>query len=59
MSDRNDTLQQYVSDMLALERHIHDAVRRQRDDDKVASHPKVHSLISRMESTLDEHIEHL
>ncbi len=59
MSDRNSTLQQYVGDMLALERHIHDAVRRQRDDENVTSHPKTHGVISRIESTLDEHIEHL
>ena len=59
MSDRKETLQQYVSDMLALERHIHEAVRRQRDDEKVGQHLQAQQLISRIESTLDEHIEHL
>lgn len=59
MSDRNDKLQQYVSDMLSLERHIHDAIRRQRDDDKVQRHHQVQNLLSRAESTLDEHISHL
>jgi ferritin-like metal-binding protein YciE len=59
MSDRKETLQQYVSDMLALERHIHEAVRRQRDDSKVSPHVEAHQLISRIEAALDEHIEHL
>lgn len=59
MSNRTDTLQQYVSDMLALERHIHDAVRRQRDNDKVQDNSQAHSIISRVEAQLDEHIEHL
>lgn len=59
MSDRNEVLQKYVADMLSLEKHIHEAVRRQRDDQEVATHPQTHSLISRIESTLDEHIEHL
>ena len=59
MSARLDTLQQYVSDMLALERHIHDAVRRQRDNEKVQSQTEAHRLISRIEAQLDEHIEHL
>lgn len=59
MSARTDTLQQYVSDMLALERHIHDAVRRQRDSEKVKSQNDAHNIISRVEAQLDEHIEHL
>ena len=59
MSDRKDTLQKYVSDMLALERHIHDAVRRQKDDNDVKKHPEASRVINRIEATLDEHIEHL
>lgn len=59
MSVRTDTLQQYVGDMLALERHIHDAVRRQRDDEKVQKQSEAHTIISRVEAQLDEHIEHL
>ncbi len=45
--------------MLALEKHIHEAVRRQRDDKQVSSQPQTQQIISRIESTLDEHIEHL
>jgi hypothetical protein len=59
MSERQETLQQYVSDMLALERHIHEAIRRQRDDENVRRHVEAHTLISRIEALLDEHIEHL
>jgi ferritin-like metal-binding protein YciE len=57
--DRVDILQQYVSDMLALERHIHEAVSRQKHDATVQKHPQASSLINRIEETLDEHIEHL
>lgn len=56
MSDRQDTLQQYISDMLAVEKHIHEAVRRQEKDDKVTSLPRASSLVSRIEETLDNHI---
>lgn len=59
MSDKNEKLQQYVSDMLSLEKHIHDAIRRQRDSDNVKAHAQTHNLLSRAESTLDEHISHL
>jgi hypothetical protein len=59
MSDRKDTLQQYVSDMLALERHIHEPIKRQRDDERVRKHPETHQLLSRAEAMLDRHIEHL
>jgi ferritin-like metal-binding protein YciE len=57
--DRVDVLQQYVSDMLALERHIHEAVRRQKNDKHVLQHPEASQLINEIEETLDEHIEHL
>jgi ferritin-like metal-binding protein YciE len=59
MSNRNETLQQYVSDMLAVEKHIHDAVKRQRDSEKASKFPEAHSIFSRIEAQLDEHIEHL
>ena len=59
MSERMDTLQQYVSDMLAVEREIHEAVRRQRDDDSMARFTEAQSLVSRAEAVLDNHIEAL
>lgn len=56
MSDRQDTLQKYVSDMLAVEKHIHEAVRRQKKDDKVTAMSQASSVISRVEEMLDNHI---
>lgn len=59
MSEREDTLQQYVSDMLAVEQHVHEAIRRQEEDESVHRFPEASSLISRAEATLDNHIEAL
>jgi hypothetical protein len=56
MKDRMDILQQYVSDMLAVEQHIHQAIRQQENDDSTQSYPSAASLISRAEATLDNHI---
>ncbi|MFW6184596.1 MAG: hypothetical protein ACOC8X_12425 [Chloroflexota bacterium] len=56
MSDREDALQQYVGDMLAVEQHIHQAVRQQEEDESVKRHPEASALISRAEQMLDNHI---
>jgi ferritin-like metal-binding protein YciE len=56
MSERQDTLQQYVSDMLAVEQHIHQAIRRQEEDESVKAHPEAFAVISQAEQTLDNHI---
>jgi len=56
MSERQDALQQYVSDMLAVEQHIHEAIRRQEEDESVQRFPKAAAVISRAEATLDNHI---
>ncbi|MFN8456130.1 MAG: hypothetical protein U0401_15925 [Anaerolineae bacterium] len=59
MNNRTDTLKQYVSDMLAVERHIHEPVKRQRDDENTRQHPQAHQLLTQLESILDEHIANL
>ncbi len=59
MNHQKETLQQYVGDMLAVERHIHEAVRRQRDSEKAAKFPEAQNIFTRIEAYLDEHIEHL
>lgn len=63
MSEQMDTLQQYVSDMLAVEREIHEAIRIQEEDENVARFTEAQSVISRAEAVLDNHIaaleEHL
>ncbi|MBC8120239.1 MAG: hypothetical protein H7Y22_00190 [Gemmatimonadaceae bacterium] len=56
MSERMDTLQQYVSDMLALERHIFEAVKRQTDDDHTKYLPEATRLIGKIEGMLGGHI---
>ncbi|MDX1663097.1 MAG: hypothetical protein R3272_04840 [Candidatus Promineifilaceae bacterium] len=56
MSKREDTIQQYVSDMLAVERHIHEAVRRQKDDNRLQSFPEASAVINHAEEMLDLHI---
>jgi ferritin-like metal-binding protein YciE len=52
MNERQDTLQQYVSDMLAVEKHILQAIERQRDDEKVRKYPETLQLIGKIEGTL-------
>lgn len=59
MKDNKDTLQQYVGDMLAVDRHIHETVRRHRDDKQVQADAETHQLLSRVESTFDTLIEEL
>lgn len=57
MENRQDTLQQYVSDMLSLSRHIHEALSRQVDDKATDNHPDAAALIRRLETTLTNQVE--
>jgi ferritin-like metal-binding protein YciE len=59
MSERKDTLQQYVSDMLAVERHILQPLDTQSDDSRMKSHPEVSRLVNKIESTARSHINGL
>ncbi len=59
MSERKDTLQQYVSDMLAVERHILRPLETQSSDDRMGMHPEVNRLVSKIESTARSHINGL
>lgn len=59
MKDQQEFLQQHVGNMLATDKHIHEAVSRQRDDKNVQQLTEAHQLISRIESTLDRHIQDL
>jgi hypothetical protein len=59
MKENKETLQQYVSDMLAVDKHIHETVRRQRDDKQVQADAEAHQLLSRIESAFDMIIEEL
>jgi hypothetical protein len=55
----NELLRQYVGDMLATDKHIHEAVRRQRDDENIQQFVEAHQLVSRLEATLDRLISDL
>ena len=59
MKENQEVLQQYVGDMLAVDRHIHETVRRHRDDKQVQSDAEAHQLLSRVESVFDTLIEEL
>lgn len=59
MKDNKEVLQQYVGDMLAIDQHIHEMVRRHRDDKQVQADAEVHQLLSRIESTFDILIEEM
>jgi hypothetical protein len=52
-------LADYVNDMLAVEREIHQAFSRQKRDDDVKVYTAAHQLIARVEDTIDRHIEAL
>lgn len=59
MSEKQDTLQQYVSDMLAVERHILPAIESQSKEDRFAQHPEVQRLVNKIEATVRSHINGL
>lgn len=59
MSERLDTLQQYVSDMLALERHILEAIERQTDDAQMTDQPEANATVVETERMLKNHVSAL
>jgi hypothetical protein len=59
LDKKQETLHQYVSDMLATEKHILEAVERQRDDDSVKQQSQASQLISRIHNTLHQHTQQL
>jgi ferritin-like metal-binding protein YciE len=59
MSERQDTLQQYVSDMLAVERHMLPAFENQTKDDRMARYPEAQRLVNQIEATIHSHINGL
>jgi len=59
MTERQDSLQQYVSDMLAVERHILPAFENQSKDDRYAKYPEARSLVNKIEAINRSHIDGL
>ena len=59
MTHAQKILGDYMDDVLAVEREIHQAVSRQKHDDHVKRFPAVSLLINTVEGTIDRHIETL
>lgn len=57
--NRREIIRKHISDTLALERHILEAVDRQRDDARVREHPEVNENVIRMQRMLKAHIAEL
>ena len=59
MKDNREALRPYVADMVAVEKHILEAVERQRNDDDIKQFPDALQLVGRIESTLKSHVQAL
>jgi hypothetical protein len=57
--ERDEAIRKHVSDMLAVERHILEAIGRQRDDGKVQETPEVNELLIRIERVVSGHVQML
>jgi hypothetical protein len=53
---RDDAIRKNLSDMLALNRHILEAVERQRGDEAVRERPEVNELVIRIERVIKAHV---
>jgi ferritin-like metal-binding protein YciE len=60
MKERSETLQKYVSDMMAVEDHIANAVKRQAEDKDVYKHnPQASQIIQSIAQMTEQHSQHL
>lgn len=59
MKDNREALRPYIADMAAVEKHILEAVERQRNDDDIKQFPEAFQLIGRMEGVLRRHVQEL
>ena len=59
MKDNKEALRPYVADMVAVEKHILEAVERQRNDDDIKQFPDALQLVGRLETTLKSHVQAL
>ena len=59
MKDNREALRPYLADMVAVEKHILEAVERQRNDDDIKQFPDALQLIGRIESVLQSHVQSL
>lgn len=56
MKDPANTLHGYVSDMAAVEQHIHEAVERQLKGDTLNPYPEARRVVEELEATLQRHL---
>lgn len=59
MRDNNDILQQYVSDMIALNKHILEAVERQLEGDYLDKYPGTRPVVNSIKTALTKHVSGL
>lgn len=59
MRDNKDILTQYVSDMVALDKHILEAIERQLEDQRLGSFPEARQVVSRIKQMLDSQLSGL
>ncbi|HEX9945316.1 MAG TPA: hypothetical protein VGG03_25175 [Thermoanaerobaculia bacterium] len=59
MKDNRESLRPYIADMAAVDKHILEAVERQRNDDDVKQFPDALQILGRIESTLKSHVQGL
>jgi hypothetical protein len=59
MDDKMDTLRGYVNDMLAVERDIHSAFRRHKEDRGVRTFPETRAVLQQIEDRIDVHVANL
>lgn len=59
MNEKMDTLRGYVNDMLAVERDIHGAFRRHKDDHGARTFPEAATLLQQIEDRVDQHVAKL
>jgi len=56
MSEQQATLQKYVADMLAVTKHIHEAIERQKADKRVQADTNASQIVSRIDGVLEGQI---
>lgn len=59
MKDNRESIRPYIADMAAVEKHILEALERQREDDGLRDFPGALSLVDRLVTVLRTHVENL
>lgn len=56
MNNRKDAIQKHLSDQIGLERHILEAIERQREDEKLREEVEANKLVIQIERILNQHV---